>query len=178
MTSRTGSLADIKVIDASRVLGGPYAGQILGDHGADSRVARPRRRDPPTGPARTSCLANAAAVGLRNRCSPEEAAEVLAVMRDRSSYSGYTGQNWNRRYREYTERLKSSSLFDVGHVLKELILIGAEKDLSFGERRLLEQAMALMTSELSCVLRREAEAIKAEIESFFADLLVKEEKIE
>jgi formyl-CoA transferase len=35
MTSRTGSLADIKVIDASRVLGGPYAGQILGDHGAD-----------------------------------------------------------------------------------------------------------------------------------------------
>lgn len=35
MNSRTGSLADIKVIDASRVLGGPYAGQILGDHGAD-----------------------------------------------------------------------------------------------------------------------------------------------
>jgi crotonobetainyl-CoA:carnitine CoA-transferase CaiB-like acyl-CoA transferase len=35
MNSRTGSLAEIKVIDASRVLGGPYAGQILGDHGAD-----------------------------------------------------------------------------------------------------------------------------------------------
>ena len=123
-------------------------------------------------------VTNAAAVGLRNLCSPEEAAEVLAFMRDRSSFSGYTGQNWNRRYREYTERLKSSSLFDVGHVLKELILIGAEKDLSFGERRLLEQAMALMTSELSCVLRREAEDIKTEIESFFADILVKEEKIE
>lgn len=35
MNSRIGSLASIKVIDASRVLGGPYAGQILGDHGAD-----------------------------------------------------------------------------------------------------------------------------------------------
>jgi crotonobetainyl-CoA:carnitine CoA-transferase CaiB-like acyl-CoA transferase len=35
MNSRIGSLANIKVIDASRVLGGPYAGQILGDHGAD-----------------------------------------------------------------------------------------------------------------------------------------------
>jgi formyl-CoA transferase len=35
MNARSGSLADIKVIDASRVLGGPYAGQVLGDHGAD-----------------------------------------------------------------------------------------------------------------------------------------------
>ncbi|WP_299132174.1 CoA transferase [uncultured Amaricoccus sp.] len=33
--SRPGSLANLKVIDASRVLGGPYAGQILADHGAD-----------------------------------------------------------------------------------------------------------------------------------------------
>lgn len=35
MKARTGSLAAIRVVDASRVLGGPYAGQILGDHGAD-----------------------------------------------------------------------------------------------------------------------------------------------
>ena len=35
MNDRSGSLADIKVVDASRVLGGPYTGQILGDHGAD-----------------------------------------------------------------------------------------------------------------------------------------------
>ncbi|WP_103332059.1 CaiB/BaiF CoA transferase family protein [Pseudotabrizicola formosa] len=32
---KIGSLAKLKVIDASRVLGGPYAGQILADHGAD-----------------------------------------------------------------------------------------------------------------------------------------------
>jgi formyl-CoA transferase len=31
----TGSLSNLKVIDASRVLGGPYCGQILADHGAD-----------------------------------------------------------------------------------------------------------------------------------------------
>lgn len=35
MTQPTGSLSHLKVIDASRVLGGPYAGQILADHGAD-----------------------------------------------------------------------------------------------------------------------------------------------
>lgn len=35
MTMNTGSLSNLKVIDASRVLGGPYAGQVLADHGAD-----------------------------------------------------------------------------------------------------------------------------------------------
>lgn len=35
MTQPTGSLSHLKVIDLSRVLGGPYAGQILADHGAD-----------------------------------------------------------------------------------------------------------------------------------------------
>lgn len=33
--ANTGALKGLKVIDLSRVLGGPFAGQILGDHGAD-----------------------------------------------------------------------------------------------------------------------------------------------
>lgn len=119
---------------------------------------------------------NAASVGLRKPCSPKEANEVLVALRDRSTFTGYSGQNWNRRYREYSERLKSASLLDVGYVLKELILISGEKELSFGERRLLEQAMGLVTSELSCVLGKDAEELKADIENFYADILIKPEK--
>ena len=64
----------------------------------------------------------------------------------------------------------------MGYVLKELILISGEKELSFGERRLLEQAMGLVTSELSCVLNRDADEIKNYIETFYADVLSKPEK--
>ncbi|MDR2488358.1 MAG: CarD family transcriptional regulator [Desulfovibrio sp.] len=119
---------------------------------------------------------NATTLGLRTLCSTSEADAVLDALQDRSTFTGYSGQNWNRRYRAYSERLKSASLLDVGYVLKELILLSGEKELSFGERRLLEQAMALVTSELSRVLNRHVDDVKALIENFYADVLIKPEK--
>ena len=44
MNQDPGALANLRVIDASRVLGGPYAGQVLADHGADVI-----KIEPPTG---------------------------------------------------------------------------------------------------------------------------------
>lgn len=118
---------------------------------------------------------NAINVGLRNLCSLEKADEILTSLEDRSGFTGYTGQNWNRRYREYSEKLKSADLSDVAYVLRELLLIGRDKELSFGERRLLEQAMMLLVIELSFVLSRTQEDIRAQIESMFQDVLQNQE---
>jgi crotonobetainyl-CoA:carnitine CoA-transferase CaiB-like acyl-CoA transferase len=43
--SKTGALAGIRVVDLSRILGGPYCGQILGDHGADVLKIEPPQGD-------------------------------------------------------------------------------------------------------------------------------------
>lgn len=118
---------------------------------------------------------NAANVGLRTICDSEYGSYVLATMQDWSDFKGYAGQNWNRRYREYSDKLKTGKLEDVAYVLKELILISQDKDLSFGERRLLEQAMGLITMELACALGREQGEIQTEIENIFHDVLKKHE---
>lgn len=114
---------------------------------------------------------NAGNVGLRPLCSAEQGQAIIESLKDRSDFTGYTGQNWNRRYREYSEKLKSGDLADVAYVLKELLLIGQNKELSFGERRLLEQATGLLTLELSLALAREQDDIKGIINELFADVI-------
>lgn len=119
-------------------------------------------------------VSNASHVGLRPLCSPDDGHSILESLKDRSDFTGYTGQNWNRRYREYSEKLKSGDLQDVAYVLKELLLIGNDKDLSFGERRLLEQAMNLVTLELSLALDKPREEIQERIHALFEDVLHKD----
>lgn len=114
---------------------------------------------------------NAANVGLRPVCSMRTGQAIFESLRDRSDFTGYTGQNWNRRYREYSEKLKSSDLADVAYVLKELFLIGSGKELSFGERRLLEQAMGLVSMELAYALNRDQDAVKDDINGMFQDVI-------
>ncbi|MDQ7830836.1 MAG: CarD family transcriptional regulator [Desulfovibrionaceae bacterium] len=114
---------------------------------------------------------NAGNVGLRSLCTEAQGRAIIESLKDRSDFTGYTGQNWNRRYREYSEKLKSGDLSDVAYVLKELLLIGQNKELSFGERRLLEQATGLLTLELSLALDQTQDDIKAVIGELFADVM-------
>jgi CarD family transcriptional regulator len=119
---------------------------------------------------------NAENVGLRHVSSKEKADAIIDSLKDRSDFTGYSGQNWNRRYREYSENLKSGDLADVAYVLKELLLIGKDKELSFGEHRLLEQAMGLLTLELAHALDKEQDTVRTEIEALFSDVLEKKEE--
>lgn len=121
-------------------------------------------------------VSTAANVGLRGLSSPEHCLEVMESFRDRSGFTGYTGQNWNRRYREYSEKLKTGALIDSCGVLKELLLISGEKDLSFGERRLLEQAMNIVTREIACATQIQRERVQDKIEAMFEDILASSEK--
>lgn len=113
-------------------------------------------------------VTNAHNVGLRLLSDKNEARKIYDLIREPSEQQIFTGQNWNRRYREYTLRLKSPELLTVAGVLHELLIIGRCKELSFGERRILDQAMDLVCGELSEVLNLDFESIKGELLTLFA----------
>ncbi len=86
-------------------------------------------------------------LGLREVITKREATKVYKELK--KDEMAVTSQPWNRRYREYTEMLKSGSPIKVAKVLRDLSRLRGEKDLSFGERRLLEQARNLLVAELA-----------------------------
>lgn len=95
---------------------------------------------------------NAGNVGLRQLVDKETASGILDNLKNNTAQSVYVGQNWNRRFRKYSDKMKSPDLSVVAEVLRELLVIGRDKELSYGERRLQEQAMSLVVGEISEVL--------------------------
>ena len=76
-------------------------------------------------------------------------------------------QTWNRRYREYMDKIKTGSLYDVAEVFRDLFLLKLNKDLSFGERKLYDTAQILLVRELSTAKKTDEDSILSEIESLF-----------
>jgi len=107
-------------------------------------------------------VSNVAQVGLRNLVDKGEIEEVLTVLR--APRIAIEEPNWNRRYRRYVEKIQSGSLQDVAVVLRDLHLTRADKQLSYGERRVYEMAMQLLVQELSVAQGLEQDAVRAQIE--------------
>jgi CarD family transcriptional regulator len=110
-------------------------------------------------------IETAAAAGLRPVISRKDAKKVLDILR--SDDVAVKTQPWNRRYREYMEMLKSGSPFEVAKVLRDLYRLKTDKDLSFGERRLLDTARSLLVTELTLSLGKKEEAVEKEIQALF-----------
>lgn len=96
---------------------------------------------------------NASSVGLRPVITRDEAADVITILKDRTSVKA-DYQTWNRRYREYTEKIKTGSIYEIAEVLRDLYWIKTEKELSFGEKTMLENARKLLIKELSLAYQR------------------------
>jgi CarD family transcriptional regulator len=109
---------------------------------------------------------NARNVGLRDMIDNQAVDQVYQILRSRPSR--LSNQTWNRRYRDYMDKIKTGSPFQVAEVLRDLTLLKAEKDLSFGERKMLDTARNLLIKELSLVHEKE----ETEIEARLQELLV------
>jgi len=109
---------------------------------------------------------NVEQVGLRDVIDEKDISKIYDVMKKREESSGDT-QTWNRRYREYMEKIKTGSLYDVAEVYRDLSLLKLTKDLSFGERKLYDTAQTLLVMELSTAKNTDEQTIISEMELLF-----------
>ena len=109
---------------------------------------------------------NSENVGLRAIVSKNEVEDVLDILRDRGQEIG--SQTWNRRYRDYMEKIKTGSVHEVASVLRDLFLLSVDKDLSYGERKMLDTAKGLLVKELSLAQKVDEVNISNKIDTIFA----------
>jgi CarD family transcriptional regulator len=109
---------------------------------------------------------NVEQVGLRDVIDKEDIPKVYDVMKKREDPTSET-QTWNRRYREYMDKIKTGSLYDVAEVYRDLSLLKLTKDLSFGERKLYDTAQTLLVMELSTARKTDEQTIMSEMETLF-----------
>ncbi|MGQ9688923.1 MAG: CarD family transcriptional regulator [Desulfobaccales bacterium] len=105
---------------------------------------------------------NARNIGLRTVVDRQAVNEVFGILKERPTRLNH--QTWNRRYRDYMEKIKTGSLLRVAEVLRDLTLLKLEKELSFGERKMLDTAKNLLVKELSLVNNTKEDEIEAQLQ--------------
>ena len=91
---------------------------------------------------------NANQVGMRNLISKDKVDSIYTVLGEKQN-GGQAIASWSRRQREYNEKIKTGIPVEVAEVLRELYLIKEDKELSYGEKKVLELARRLLVKELA-----------------------------
>ncbi len=113
-------------------------------------------------------VAKSTEVGLRPIMDNDEVEAVFAVLKQRKKVCD--NQTWNRRFREYSDKIRTGSALEIAQVLRDLYLLRSGKALSYGEKRMLSTAIDLLSQEIAVARGEAASETQEEIISIFGDL--------
>ncbi len=105
-------------------------------------------------------------VGLREIIPQTDVPKLYSILKKRDVE--VDNQTWNRRYREYMEKIKTGSVFEVAEVYRDLLMLKVEKDLSFGERKMLDTARNLLVKEISLAKKVQEEQVERDLDRIFS----------
>jgi CarD family transcriptional regulator len=109
---------------------------------------------------------NVNSVGLRDVIGNTEVDKLYSILEKRDVT--IDNQTWNRRYREYMDKIKTGSIFEVAEVYRDLLILKIEKDLSFGERKMLDTARSLLVKEISLAKKVGEDQIEKDLDKIFS----------
>lgn len=111
-------------------------------------------------------VAQCDSVGLRRIVDKKTIDKVFRILKDRTSK--IDTQTWNRRFREYSQKIKTGSVFEIAEVIRDLSVLSADKELSFGEKKMLDTAHGLLASEIAVARSRPTEKVIGELRDMVA----------
>jgi CarD family transcriptional regulator len=109
---------------------------------------------------------NTGSVGMRTLIDKERVSSIYEVLNDKSEIDQAIA-SWSRRQRGYNDKIKSGDLFEVAEVLRDLYQIKENKELSYGEKKVLELARKLLVKEVALAAGTEEDSVVERVESFF-----------
>ncbi len=115
---------------------------------------------------------NVEEIGLRNVIDEEVVENVYKVLAGEQSEMS---QNWNRRYRANTEKIKTGDVFEVAEVVRNLTIRDIVKGLSTGEKKMLGNSRQILISELVLAEGEDEEVVKEKIDTIFEEQDFEEE---
>ena len=142
----------IKSVESKGISGTTHEFYILSILGSDMTIMVP--------------VSNVETVGLRGLISEETVPKIFQILKDKNMESG--SQTWNRRYREYMGKIKTGCVLEIAAVLRDLHNLKIDKDLSFGERKMLDTAKNLLVRELSIVTKEEEAKVEANLDNMLS----------
>ena len=84
-------------------------------------------------------------IGVRNIIDKTSADKVFAILQEDETEMS---MNWNKRYRDNMDKMKSGDIYEIADVVRNLSFKQKEKGLSTGEKKMLTNAKQILISEL------------------------------
>lgn len=103
--------------------------------------------------------------GVRSLVKAVEITEVFELLNNHDVKVDTS--TWNRRHREYINKVKTGSLLEIADVLRSLFLLRLSKKLSFGEKKMMEQCRDLLVKEIAISSGDEEQQVNGKIDSCF-----------
>jgi CarD family transcriptional regulator len=110
-------------------------------------------------------VGNASNVGMRRLIDQKLITDVFDALSEPTDNGKIA--SWSRRQREYQDKLKTGDLIEVAEVLRDLYQIRTEKELSYGEKKVLEQARKLLVTEVALAEGEKQDQVVKRLEKIF-----------
>ncbi len=87
-------------------------------------------------------------VGIRNIVDNDVVEDIFKIL---SEEQGEIVSNWNQRYKDNLEKLRTGNLYEISKVFRDLYILDSEKGLSMAEKKILNTSKKMLISEISVV---------------------------